>query len=79
MPSDSSFDSQVHLTWSDISVDVPSFPTVMGVAIKASKMDPFRKGIIMLPGQSCAQSLRCWHTWSPGGVSGWAFISGVGR
>ena len=55
---DLSFDLHVHLTWNNISVYIP---TVMGVAIKTSETDPFRKGITI---SSCAQSLRCWLAWS---------------
>ena len=51
IPSDATFDPQVHLTWGDIAVDIPKDPRVLGVTIKASKTDPFRKGITIFLGK----------------------------
>ena len=51
VPSDASFDPQVHLTWGDVSVDDPMDPRVLGVRIKASKTDPFRQGITIFLGK----------------------------
>jgi len=51
VPSDSFFDPQVHLIWSDINADAPSSPTVMRFALKATKNDPFKKGITVFLGR----------------------------
>ena len=47
VPSDSAFDPSVHLSWGDLAVDNPMNPTIMSVRLKASKTDPFRKGITL--------------------------------
>ena len=51
VPSDSAFDPSVHLYWGDLAVDNPMNPTVMSVRLKASKTDPFRKGITLYIGR----------------------------
>ena len=43
----SSYDTQVHLSIDDITFDHSSAPTAMFVNIKASKTDPFRKGVTL--------------------------------
>ena len=45
VPGDNEFDESVHLSVADISVDHPEAITVVQVFIKASKMDPFRRGV----------------------------------
>ena len=42
VPNDSAFAPSVHLAWGDLAVDKPA---VLSVRIKASKTDPFRRGI----------------------------------
>ena len=51
VPSDSAFDPSVHLSWGDLAVDNPMNSTVMSVRLKASKTDPFRKGITLYIGR----------------------------
>ena len=51
MPSDSAFDPSVHLSWGDLAVDAPGNPTVLSVRLKASKTDPFQKGITLYIGR----------------------------
>ena len=51
MPSDSGFDASAHLAWGDLAVDDPGQPNVLSVQIKASKTDPFRKGITLFVGK----------------------------
>lgn len=43
--SDQGYNAAVHLSLSDISVDDPADRRVLGVKLKASKTDPFHKGI----------------------------------
>ena len=45
VPSKDSFDRGAHLTADDITVDTYENPTMLKVRIKASKTDPFRKGV----------------------------------
>ena len=45
IPNDSAFDHSAHLTRANLAVDEPKNPTVLSVRLKASKTDPFRKGI----------------------------------
>ncbi len=51
VPDDSSFDPSVHLCWGDLAVDNPVDPAILSVTLKASKMDPFRKGITLYIGR----------------------------
>ena len=50
VPSLSAFNPSMHLSVSDVSVDVPLNPSCLQVFIKASKTDPFRKGCNILIG-----------------------------
>ena len=45
IPNDTSYDSQCHLSPSDISVDNRDQPQLLKVTIKQSKTDLFRKGV----------------------------------
>ena len=45
MPSESAYDPGAHLTYSDVSIDDPEHPTLMKLRLKASKTDPFQKGV----------------------------------
>ena len=51
-PSDSGYDSAVHLSFADIAVDNPRSPSIMCVSIKQSKTGPFRKGINLYIGKT---------------------------
>lgn len=51
-PSESSYDPQVHLLLSDVRIDSRTDPQVMEVRIKASKTDPFRKGVTLHLGRT---------------------------
>jgi len=42
---ESGFDPSSHLSWGDLAVDVPGQPSMMSIRLKASKVDPFQKGI----------------------------------
>ena len=50
VPSLSAYNASVHLSVSDVSVDVPLNPSCLQVLIKASKTNPFRKGCNILIG-----------------------------
>jgi len=52
VPADNSFDSEVHLCFSDVAVDNPAQPQVIQITIKQSKTDPFRKGIKLYLGKT---------------------------
>lgn len=65
VPSDSSFDPTVHLSYKDIAVDNPSSPSIVQVTIKQSKTDPFRKGISLFLGKTSTDLCPVtWHTFS---------------
>ena len=50
--SEGAFDPGAHLSFNDIAIDNLSNPSVMQVRIKASKTDPFRKGIDIYVGRT---------------------------
>lgn len=52
VPSKSAYDPGVHLSLKDVIFDHPSSPTAMFVTIKASKTDPFRKGVTLALGRT---------------------------
>ncbi len=54
VPDDSSLDPSVHLYWGDLAVDNPVNPAVLSVILKASKTDPFRKGITLYIGHAAS-------------------------
>ncbi|MCX8521142.1 MAG: hypothetical protein ORN28_06345 [Rhodoferax sp.] len=51
VPSDSSFDPAFHLCYGDVLVDSCTNPSVLSVRLKASKTDPFRKGVSLVIGR----------------------------
>ena len=54
VPSEASFDPAVHLAQGDIRVNSLTFPRYLEVRIKASKTDPFRRGVTVFLGVSGA-------------------------
>ena len=52
VPGDNSYDSAVHLSYKDISVDNPDNPRVIRITIKQSKTDPFCKGVDLYVGRT---------------------------
>ena len=55
VPSDSAFDPTVHLSVADISVDSHSRSKYIAVNIKASKTDPFKRGVTIYLGRTHGQ------------------------
>ena len=51
-PIDATYDASVHLSISDIAVDNSRSPAVVRVTVKASKTDPFRKGVQLYLGKT---------------------------
>ena len=51
VPGDDAFDAATHLTREDLAVDIPGSPTVFRVTLKASKTDPFRRGVALYIGK----------------------------
>ena len=51
-PSETEFDPESHLAFSDVAVDSRDTPTALQVTIKASKTDPFRQGVTLHIGVS---------------------------
>ena len=52
MPSDNCYDPGAHLSLTDVAVDDLSNPSILQVRIKASKTDPFRKGVDIFLGST---------------------------
>ena len=52
VPSDSSYDSSVHLSFGDVAADDPSAPSILSIHLKASKTDRFRKGVDVFVGRT---------------------------
>ena len=50
VPADNEYDAQVHLNFRDARVNSTASPEWMEVLIKASKTDPFRKGVTIYLG-----------------------------
>ena len=50
--SDSAFDPATHIMFEDINVDDTTNPTLLKLRLKASKTDPFRKGIDVVVGRT---------------------------
>ena len=63
VPSDASYDPQVHLNLGDIAVDNPAAPTVIRVSIKQSKTDPFCRGVNLFLGKTGTDLCPCCDTW----------------
>ena len=51
-PSEAGYDPGAHLNYKDICIDNPTNPTLMRVRLKASKTDPFRRGIDIYVGRT---------------------------
>ncbi len=52
LPSESAFDPSSHLCVNDISVDDHTAPSIVKLRLKASKTDPFRKGVEIILGRT---------------------------
>ena len=52
VPSHREYDATVHLSYGDVRVDSTENPQFLEVAIKASKTDPFRKGVTVYLGRT---------------------------
>ena len=52
VPSDSSFNPSCHLAFGDVLVDSRDSPNYLAVRIKASKTDPFRRGVQLYLGRT---------------------------
>ena len=57
VPSDLAYDKNAHLSIDDVLVDNVSSPRWLEIRIKASKTDPFRKGISIFIGKNRQQYL----------------------
>ena len=52
VPSAKEYDPGGHLSEGDVTLDNVSAPTLLQVRIKASKTDPFRKGVVVYLGRT---------------------------
>lgn len=83
VPSDGGYDASSHLSWGDLAVDNPASPGVLSVRLKASKTDPFRKGITLfigkVPSDLCPVSSMLAYLLMRGRQAGPLFIFKDGR
>ena len=59
VPSDSSFNSAIHLCFKDVTVDSHSAPSVLTMRLKASKTEPFQKGVSLVIGSGKGSGSCC--------------------
>ena len=52
VPSDNGYDPGAHVRFTDVAIDDRSIPNLMRIRIKASKTDPFRKGVDIFLGRT---------------------------
>ena len=52
VPSSKSYDAGAHLSMGDVTLDNQEQPSLVQVAIKAPKTDPFRRGVVILMGKT---------------------------
>ncbi len=52
LPSEAAFDPASHLSMSDVSIDDAASPSVVKLQLKASKTDPFRRGVEIVLGRT---------------------------
>ena len=57
VPTDMSFDAGAQLTFEDVAIDSKESPSVMEIHLKASKTDPYRKGVNVYVG--CMRNALC--------------------
>ena len=83
VPSDTSFDVGVHLCFGDVAVDSHLEPSTLRVTLKASKTDPFRKGVVLVIGRGsqeiCPVSAVLDYMSRRGPATGPLFVFGDGR
>ena len=78
LPSESGFDPDTHLGFSDVSVDNLTSPKIIKLRLKASKTDPFRKGVEIVLGRTqnavCPVSALLSYLVIRGNRSGFLFL-----
>ena len=83
VPSDASFNAGVHLCFEDVAVDSHIEPSTLRVTLKASKTDPFRKGVVIVIGRGtqeiCPISAVLDYMSRRGPAPGPLFVFGDGR
>ena len=52
LPAESAFDPNTHLSFKDVSIDCIENPKIVKLNLKASKTDPFRKGVEVVLGKT---------------------------
>lgn len=52
VPSEKAYDPSGHLSFNDVAIDNPNSPQLLKVHLKASKTDPFRKGVDIFLGRT---------------------------
>ncbi len=57
IPTDSAYESSMHVSFTDVAVDNLASLTMLKLHLKASKTDPFRKGVDVTVGKVASQCL----------------------
>ena len=70
VPTQTDYDSSTHLSYGDIMFDSKASPTFVQVNIKASKTDPFRKGVAICMGGTNNDLCPLARPWQPVSLSG---------
>lgn len=83
LPSESAFDPSSHLCFSDVAVDDINSPRIVKLRLKASKTDPFRKGVEIVLGRTqnalCPVSALLSYLALRGSRPGFLFLFADGR
>ena len=81
--SEALYDAGAHLNFADVAIDDPSNPSILRLRLKASKMDPFRRGIDIFMGRThnelCPIEAMLAYLAKRGGRQGFLFLFEDGR
>ena len=76
--SEASYDAGAHLNFVDVAIDDPSNPSILRLRLKASKMDPFRRGVDIFMGRThnelCPIETMLAYLAKMGGRQGFLFL-----
>ena len=64
VPSDTTYDPNVHLSVKDIAVDKCQSPSLLRITLKQSKTDPYRKGVDLFAGHTSSVLCPMSALWS---------------
>ena len=81
--SEASYDAGAHLNFADVAIDNPSNPSILRLRLKASKTDPFQRGVDIFIGRThnelCPIEAMLAYLAKRGGRQGFLFLFEDGR